>query len=304
MLKRTPPNSPSSKAANSKNGSEPKIPLQKNEEKPENKNVTQRKRKRDDEELIRMENLMQSMQKMVSDLVVQQTQQNLKIDSLKTAIDDIKIQNIEIQRSVEFMSQKYDEAVQKIEELKEDTSKNKNYIRVLETKIDSMERSPRASSVELKNIPKEKVENKESLTVAVQKISQIINQPVQKSEIKEIFRTKSKAESEGLVIVEFTSSSIKESFLRSVKKFNRENNQDRLSTSHLQAQGMKKQIYISESLTAKTKRLFYLGREFIKTNDYEHCWTANGRVYIRKKEGCPSQLITSEEDFSRLKQVK
>lgn len=92
--------------------------------------------------------------------------------------------------------------------------------------------------------------------------------------------------------------------MRSAKNFNKQNIENRLNTTHLRAVGPKLPIYISESLTTTAKRLHYLTREFIKSSDYEQCWTANGKVYVREREGMSSQLIKSEEDLAKLRKKK
>ncbi|CAB3225769.1 unnamed protein product [Arctia plantaginis] len=59
-----------------------------------NDNISQRKRKRGDEaDLQRMENMMLDMKSMFSELVSQQEQHNIKIDALHSALEGIRSQN-------------------------------------------------------------------------------------------------------------------------------------------------------------------------------------------------------------------
>lgn len=301
MLKRTPPNTPH------QHGSEPNLAS--------HLNVTHRKKKREDGEQHRMEHMMLEMKSMFSELVNQQTQQNKKIDTLQSALDEIRSQNTaiktqnseirsqnnELQKSIDFLSHKYDDAVKKIDNLQAECNKTKEVVNMLENKCDYLERQMRVASLEMRNIPISTPENKTTLFKTVEKLGDIVNHPLQKTEIKDIFRIRTKKETVGSVIVEFVSSSTKENFLKSLKSYNRENKHNRLNTSHLVDNGPKTPIYVSEALTAKSKRLFYLAREFIKSSDYEQCWTSNGKVYVRKREGLPSRLINSEEDLANLR---
>ncbi|CAK1595165.1 unnamed protein product [Parnassius mnemosyne] len=284
MIRRSPPNAPASPCYTS----EPNLTSCSNNE---NLNITQRKRKRESDELGRMEKMMIEMKTMFEEFVSNQTQQNNKMDTLQTALEDIRTQNAkisilnseiraqneEIQKTVSFLSEKYDEAVLEINNLKAECNKNQQIIKTLENKVDILEKNLRASSLEIKNIPLQCPETRETLISTVQKLGSIINHSVLETDIRNIFRLKSKTES---------------------------NKENRLNTTHLHEKGPKHFLYVSEFLTAMTKRLYYLAREFIKTSEYEQCWTANGKVYIRKKEGMPSRLIKSEDDLVQLRRQK
>lgn len=312
MLKRTPPNTPQPQ------GSDSNLVVRSDIQTTGRSNVTQRKKKSEDDEKSRMDNLMTEMRSMFSSLVNQQTEQNKKIDSLQTALDEIRSQNTviktqnseirsqnsELQKSIDFLSHKYDDAVNRINNIQAECNVTRDVVKTLESRVDYLERQIRVTSLEIKNIPVSVPENRTTLLSVVERLGNIVKNPVTQNEIKEIFRIKSKSESVGSVIVEFVSSSSKERFLKSVKTYNKENRHNRLNASHLLNNGLKTPIYISEALTTKTKRIYYLAREFIKTSEFEHCWTSNGKVYVRKREGFSSQLINSEEDLAKLRREK
>ncbi|CAG4979780.1 unnamed protein product [Parnassius apollo] len=311
MIRRSPPNAPASPHYTS----EPNLTSCPNNE---NLNITQRKRKRESDELGRMEKMMMDMKTMFEEFVSNQTQQNNKIDTLQMAIEEIRTQNAkiaiqnseirtqneEIQKTMSFLSDKYDEAVLEINNLKAECNKNQQIIKTLENKVDFLEKNLRAASLEIKNVPLQCPETRETLISTIQKLGNIVNHPVLEQDIANIFRLKSKKESVGTVIVEFSSAAAKQLFLKSTKIYNKQNKENRLNTTHLQEKGPKHFLYVSEVLTAMTKRLYYLAREFIKSSEYEQCWTANGKVYIRKKEGMPSRLIKTEDDLAQLRRQK
>lgn len=284
-----------------------------------NENITQRKRKRgDDSDLHRMENMIMEMKAMFSQMVSQQALQNLKIDSLHSALDNIKTQNTlistqnleiqtqneEIKKTVQFLSEKYDDAVLEISQLQSKCTNNNKLIKSLELKVDFLEKNLKSASIEIRNIPTSVPENRDTLSNTVQKLGEVINQPIENKDIKTIFRSLAKKESLGTILVEFSSSTIRDQFLKSTRTFNRDNKSNRLNTTHLQLIGPEKPIFVAEALTTMTKRLHYLAREFIKSSNYEQCWIANGKVYVREKEGMPSRLIKTEEDLIKLRKQK
>lgn len=265
-----------------------------------------------------MEKMMEEMKKMFSELVTKQNEQNEKMNSLKLALEDIRSQNTaislqnseirtqneNIKETVDFLSEKYDDALLEINELKAECNNNQKVIKALEIRVDFLEKQQKAASVEIKNLPSSTPETRDSLTDAVQKLGQIISQPVSATEIKNIFRFKSKSDAVGPVLVEFTSATIKEQFLKSTKDFNKHNRGNRLNTSHLVENGPRQPLYVNEVLTAMTRRLHYLARELTKEFGYHQCWVSNGKVYIREKDGMSSRLIKTDEDLAKLRKKK
>ncbi|KAL4710608.1 hypothetical protein ACJJTC_003244 [Scirpophaga incertulas] len=77
----------------------------------------------------------------------------------------------------------------------------------------------------------------------------------------------------------------------------------KLRAKHL---GWRKQeetpIFVSEHLTGKAARLYFLARDLAKNKLYKFCWTSLGRVYVRKNEekDSPYIQITSEHQIQDL----
>lgn len=59
-------------------------------------------------------------------------------------------------------------------------------------------------------------------------------------------------------------------------------------------------IYISEQLTPKAARLFFLGRELIKQKLYKYCWTSYGNIYLRRDDGTAVIQIVNEAQITQL----
>lgn len=265
-------------------------------------NVTCRpKRRRSPSEDIG-ERLASFMTEIKDILDIFKLEQNLKLEELSVAVSEIKRQNNEIQSSVEFLSQKYDSIVCQIEKLELERQKDQQQIQLLQSKIENYERLSRATCVEIKNIPPSHAETKDNLLSTVTSIGKHLNVPIQPHEIKDVFRINTRDSAARTVVVDFTGVMMKERIIRMYRRKNRENN--RLTTEKLGFNGPSKPIYISESLSPKMKRLFYLSRDFAKSNEYSHCWISNGKILLRKKEGESFKIIKDEDDLSVLRAMK
>lgn len=82
------------------------------------------------------------------------------------------------------------------------------------------------------------------------------------------------------------------------------NKNSKFSTETLHIKGPRKPVFISENLTPKMKRLFYVSKEYARTNSFDHCWLVNGKIFLRKKEGQAAILIKGEEDLKILKKTE
>lgn len=203
---------------------------------------------------------------------------------------------------MDSMSQKYDEALQRLVLLEEVNNTQDKKIQFLENKIEILERNARVTSIELRNIPQSTKETKEDLRRIIENTAQALNVPLDSSsDIKDVYRISSKSELKP-IIADFTTVFTRDRFLTSFKKFNKEHLSEKLSTATLSIGGPCKPVYISDNLTPKDRKLFFLAREFAKNSNYSFCWTSFGRIYLRRAEGSPQVRITSENDLEKLMQ--
>ncbi|CAH0399841.1 unnamed protein product [Chilo suppressalis] len=237
-----------------------------------------------------------------------QRKQEEEFRFIKQDMEAIKQQNIESQResekSLEFLSNMYDALLQKFEAVVKENSVHRKNIHLLEAKVEQLERNIKSSSIEVRNIPLSKSETKQDLKTHIICLGEAINQPIQDGEIRYIFRVKTKKEP-GPVIVEFTTILRKENFIKSVIGFNKDKTKaEKLNTAHLKIHGNPNPVYVTDNLTTKTRRLYYLTREFTKAHPQASCWITFGKIYIRIGEGLPSIHISTEEDLAKLKTQK
>ncbi|KAG7307299.1 hypothetical protein JYU34_007464 [Plutella xylostella] len=102
------------------------------------------------------------------------------------------------------------------------------------------------------------------------------------------------------IIVETTSTILKADFLKASKSFNIKH-QNKLSTKHLGLRTSEDTpIYVSEQLTAKASRLHFLARDLVKSKKFKYCWTAYGKVYLRKDDTSPVIVVKTEGQVHQL----
>lgn len=256
-------------------------------------NVTMRVKRKGEGELHAFRTEVDSMFK-----ELMREQQNF-FSNLNAKMEEIKTQNQSLQQAVEFNSAMYDNFLKRMEILEQEKKEDRKQILVLEGKVEQLERQLRTSSLEIRNIPRKLNETKQDLVETVMQLGKVIDVSIQPTEIKDVFRINSKTEHK-TILADFTSVLTKEKIIQSVKLFNKTNKVAKLNTQQLHIDGPKLPIFVSENLTPKTKRLFFLARDYATHQGFKYCWSSVGKVFLRKEDGSPIICISSEADIASL----
>lgn len=93
------------------------------------------------------------------------------------------------------MASQYDALVNKLETVERDNQYLKSHIKTLEYKIDTLEKDSKSTSIELRNVPKSNLVDKQSLSSTIGNLGTTIGSTslIQDTEIRDIYRTKSEA---------------------------------------------------------------------------------------------------------------
>ena len=159
-----------------------------------------------------------------------------------------------------------------------------------------MQRQSRKTCIEIKNVPRSDRESTEDLAKMVLCFAKNINLEMETRDIKDIFRLQAKPEnkrSSTPIIVELGSTVLKTDLLKKVKLFNVKN-KNKLRAKHLGHASEDTPVFVSEQLTPKAARLFFLARELVKSTKYKYCWTSFGKVLVRKDDHSRIIHITNE----------
>lgn len=219
-------------------------------------------------------------------------------------LKEIQQTNLNIKDSVAYLSAQNEEFKRKIENLEGQIREDRKYINILEGKIEDMQKDCRKSNFEIKNVPKKSNESKENLIEMIVSLSENVGSQLTKNDVKDIYRIRGKNDNiqNTPIVVETSSTFVKNDVLKMCKSFNLKH-KEKLSGKLL---GFRSEhthnipIFVSEHLTAKASRLHFLARDLVKSKQYKFCWTAYGKVYVRKDETSAIIQIKNESQIQLL----
>lgn len=239
------------------------------------------------------------MREMFTSLLAAQRQEFNKINP---TLKKIQESNAKIECSIEFLSNQNAELQKRIEKLELQKKEDAKYIVTLEDKIENMQKNYRKANFEIKNAPKKEKETKDDLIKMVTCLSTTVGADIAKPDIKDIYRVRGKRDgaSNAPIVVEMTSTLQKTNILQRCKAFNIKN-KTKLRAKHLGfVVHEETSIFVSEQLTPKASRLYFLARDLVKSTSFIYCWTAYGNVYVRRDENSPIITVTSEAQITQL----
>lgn len=225
---------------------------------------------------------------------------SVDVGELKKQNLEIYNTNVEIQKAMDFLSTQYEALKTKVEENTKELVEKENYIKTLEYRIDNLERYTNYKVIEIRNVPLQPEENVNHLRNVIKNIFEVSKVEYRKEDLNDVYRIKTKTKN-GPIIAHLSSTTLKNSLLKSIRKYNKENPENKFNSRTIGYAGEPTPIYISERLNEKTKKIFYLTRKFAKDNRYTYCWSTNGRVFIKKSEGSSCILIKDEGQLNLLK---
>lgn len=202
---------------------------------------------------------------------------------------------------MEFLTDRFEEIVLKVETLEKTVNEKQAQIDYLEDKMEDLQRNARSSSLEIRNVPNSPNETKEVLSNYIIEMSTKVGVTVATNEIKDVFRIPGKADTNKPIIAEFTTTLQKNNIIKAVKSFNIVNKSSKLNAFHLGLRTHSSPVFVVEHLTSKANRLHYLARELLRVGQFKYCWTSNGKVFLRKVDGSPIILVKSEDQLAALK---
>lgn len=230
--------------------------------------------------------------------------QNRELEAINNKLQAITESNAKIDDAISILSAQNEEYRGKIADLEKRSLKDREYITILEDKVEDLQRTSRKTCLEIRNVPKKSQESREELIQMAISLSKSIHFPLNDRDINDIHRVKSKGavEKKPTIIVEFRSCNLKIDFLKKVKDFNLKN-KTRLQAKHLGfTSNEDTPIFVTEHLTSKGARLFFLARDLKRAQKVKYCWTSMGKVLVRKDDTSKIVLIQHEAQVQQLMQ--
>lgn len=224
-----------------------------------------------------------------------------KMSLIKIQNDVIKTTNDDIEKSILDVSARVEQVNSAIIKMEEDRMQLSNQILKINEKSEALERNLIKTCVEVRNVPKIKNESKADLYTYLKRLSNALNLSLEYAHVRDIYRLHSKRESEtSSIVVELTSTYFKTNLLEACKTLYKSTS-SQLTASTLGLPNNETRIFISEHLTSKGRRLFFLSKALKTDKGYSFCWTAGGNVYLRKFEGGPAILVRNEDQLTRMR---
>lgn len=218
-----------------------------------------------------------------------------------------KLQNIrlEIEESASLLNEKYEEIKTRVIKLECERSEQRKHIDNLEKQLQDMQENRRSAVIELRNIPPKEKENGHDLVKVVTDVCKSLQVTVEQTQIRDIYRVQGKQGPTKQIIAEFHSVTMKNSILVAARNFNKGKHiAEKLNSGHIGLTGERVPIYIADRLPARSRQLFYEARKFAKNMEFQYCWTANGKIFLRKKEGEKPIRVHSEKCFLDLQHTQ
>ncbi|XP_047020942.1 uncharacterized protein LOC124630943 [Helicoverpa zea] len=236
------------------------------------------------------------------------TDQESLLKKLTSELTEIKLQNVEIQKTnaetlktVEFLSQDYDSIKKSLQKLETENNEQRNYIVNLEKKIEDLQSSSRSACIEIRNVPEVEKETAGDLTSIVLKTFETIQPSENTPQLRDVYRLPGKKGSSRPIVAEFLTVPSKIQVLEACRAFNKGlPSTEKLNTGHIGVPGQVKPVYIADHLPRSQRQLFFEARSFAKTNKYKFCWSQNGKIFLRKSEGMDSVIIRSTACLKKL----
>ncbi|KAJ2941188.1 hypothetical protein O0L34_g3684 [Tuta absoluta] len=262
-------------------------------------NNRRHKRRREDD-LCSLKEEFSSFKEEIRNMIKNQEAVSRK-DSL--VLKEIQQSTHNIENSIAFLSDQAKEFEKKITFLEKKQKDGYDQLAKLENKIEDMQRETLKTNFIIKNVPKSSQETKEDLVKMVSELSTVIGCPIRNEDIKDIHRVREKKDSprDMPIIVETNSTILRNNVLKACKSHNLKYS-EKLRAKHLGLQTSRETpIYVSEHLTSKANRLFFLGRDLINSTSYTYCWSSYGKIYVRKNSQSQKILLHNESQIEQIR---
>ncbi|KAJ2944994.1 hypothetical protein O0L34_g1891 [Tuta absoluta] len=230
--------------------------------------------------------------------------------AVEAALQPLSAQLIQLEQSVQLLSDKHDEVKKKLESqsamIKTVQTENKSLkltVKTLEDRLATLEDTSmkqeqwsRLQNVEIVGVPEMK---DESLISIASKLAEYAGLQLQPDEIEFAHRVQAKRQVKGrprAIIVCFRKRTTKDNYLSALKKM-----RDLNSTNSIGMEGEPSAIFVNEHLTTRNKTLLNKCKTIAKKEKgYQFVWIKNCRIYTRKTQGSPFILITKESDLNKI----
>ncbi|CAG9824456.1 unnamed protein product [Phaedon cochleariae] len=236
-----------------------------------------------------------------------------KMNMLSNDLSQVKSQNCEIVKSLQFFSDKIDDFSKKMETF-DDTVKTVDVIQndiqklraenvQLRTDIEWLQQQGRLLNSEIRGFPEQKNENLIDIVISIAKS---INCIVNKNDIQTAHRVSPYNRDNDVkdpktcrgIVVSFSNMKIKNSFMNAVRLNNKSSNI--ITADQIDTTLENRKIFISDHLSPANKFLHKKTRDFCKNNNFQFCWIKDSKIFVRKNTTSRIIQVINESTIDKL----
>lgn len=227
-----------------------------------------------------------------------------KVDQLlelRPTVELLKETVNEVQKSINFLSGKYDQLLAtttanekavsilqaETSSLKQTVSEQASVINSLQTELNEGEQYSRLSNLEIHGMPPTAGED---LNGRVHDLAAKLGLPLpQPGEVLAVHRLPARPGSIPVVLIRFSSIYLRDTWLNA-----------RARLRALREGGSLSRIFFNENLTRVNKELFWKARARGREKSYRFVWVKHGKIYAKKLEGAPLVKLNCASDLEKL----
>ncbi|KAJ8714488.1 hypothetical protein PYW07_003844 [Mythimna separata] len=250
--------------------------------------------------------------KIMNLLTTWKSDQDVLLNKLTSDINEVKLQNkeiqrtnIEIEKSIEHINLAYENMRQSVQKLEKERQEQRAYIIELEKKVGDLQNSSRSSSFEIRNIPTSERETTEDLASLVLQTCNVLQVPLKSTDLRDVYRMPGKKGSNRPIVADLIAVPLKKQVLDATRAFNKDRPAaEKLNSTHIGIKGEPKPVYVADHLPNSLRQLFYEARKFASAHDYKFCWSQNNKIFLRKREGMDSVIVSSVSCLANLSKTQ
>ncbi|XP_046978154.1 uncharacterized protein LOC124543877 [Vanessa cardui] len=229
------------------------------------------------------------------------------LSTVSTHLKNIETKIADLQESVSFISNQYDDIKKQVStyseltiKLQQENQSLQSTVLNLTNRINQIEQRSRATNIEIQCVPESKNEN---LIKIAKQLSNAVGFDLDDSKIQNctrIAKIDSSSKRPRSIILQLSTPLVRDQLLAAVIKFNKKNPSGKLNSSHLGIGGNIVPVYVCEHLSPANKLLHAAARRKSKELNYRHVWVRSGRIYMRKTDNSDYKLISNMDCLDKL----
>ena len=238
------------------------------------------------------------------------------LEALRTSIKTLTARDNGIEKSLSFISEKYESVLKTLKSLNQTTNtlgkKHAQLTKIADSlaeranrveqavridgAIDEVQQYSRRDCLEITGIPILPEENPKQL---IKEIGTLIDVNVEDANLAAAHRLPDTKNVKHRLIVKFVHSDKREEMYKKRRNLIGKNisNLPSVQAAMGLAATSNNKIHINESLTGYRKQLFGRINDFKRKNNYKYLWTANGKIMLKAQDSSQTKSFVTHEEF-------